>query len=290
MSIVESTQGSTDFRHSQVVVEGVSIHVVTVGQADRPAVLFLHGFPENWQAFEKVMAGLGPDFYLVTIDLPGVGESGKIPANDKRTIARYVHGVVHSLQLTNVTLVGHDVGGMVTYAYLHDYPTELTKAVIMNVAVPSVDPWAKVRQNPQIWHFTFHSIPELPEALIMGKQRVYFDYYFNTIAAKPDQIDEQARDRYAQAYASPDALHTGIEWYRTFPQDEKENESTKGQLVQMPVLYIRGGREYGDIDEYLDGFRRSGLVNIQGEIIPGSGHYAPEEAPGEVVQLLKEFI
>jgi pimeloyl-ACP methyl ester carboxylesterase len=278
------------FAHRQVFVEDIYIHVVSAGQADKPAILFLHGYPENWQAFEKIMTGLSDEFYTLAMNLPGIGQSGKIASNDKRTIARYVNGVIGELGLTNTTVVGHDAGGMVAYAYLKAYPETLAKAVIMNVVIPGIDPWAQVMQNPQVWHFRFNAIPDLPETLVSGKQRAFFDYFFNTISARPEQISEESRDAYVDAYSSHDALHTGFEWYRAFPQDEKDNTETKGTVVQTPVLYLRGEKEYGKIDEYLAGFREGGLTNIRGQLIPGSGHYAPEEAPDDVTVALRAFM
>ena len=108
----DQTPDST-FHHQQVSVDDVSIHAVTAGLAGKPVILFLHGFSENWLAFKDVMTVLANNFYVVAVDLPGVGKSDKIDSVNKRTIARYVKGVVDSMGLTNVTLVGHDVGGMV---------------------------------------------------------------------------------------------------------------------------------------------------------------------------------
>ena len=65
--------------------------------------------------------------------------------------------------MTDVTLAGHDAGGQIVYAYLHAYPEDLARAVIMNVAIPGLDPWDEVKRNPHIWHFAFHAVPELPE-------------------------------------------------------------------------------------------------------------------------------
>lgn len=286
----ETPSVQPNFQHQQVRVDDISIHTVSIGQAGKPAVVFLHGFPQNWLAFRHVMTALSDTYHTIAIDLPGIGQSDKIAANDTTTIARYVHGLIDALNLSDVTLVGHDMGGMVTYSFLHAYPDQLARAVIMNVAIPGIDPWAQIRQNPQIWHFTFNAIPDLPEALVAGKQRVYFDFFFNTIAARPDRIDEQARNAYAEAYSDYGALHTGFEWYRAFPQAEKENASTKGTIIHTPVLYIRGEREYGKIEDYLKSFRESGLVAVQGEVIPGSGHYAPEEAAPEVAGILRAFM
>jgi pimeloyl-ACP methyl ester carboxylesterase len=171
-----------------------------------------------------------------------------------------------------VTLVGHDVGGMIVYAYLHAYPKTLQRAVIMNVVIPGLDPWSDVIRNPHIWHFAFHAIPALPETLVAGRQAAYFDYFYDQLAG-PVGVDKAARDTFVQAYARPEALRTGFEWYRTFPQDEKDNQGDKDDLVQTAVLYLRGEHEAGDLERYLNGLRSGGLRNVQGRVIAGSGHY-----------------
>lgn len=153
------------FRHRQVEVEGVVIHVVDGGAEQKPAILFLHGWPENWTEFEAIMISLSENYH----------------------------------------------------AYLHAYPGELARAVIMNVAIPGIDPWNEVKRNPYIWHFAFHAIPDLPEKLITGNLSEYFAYFYDAIAAKPGSISEYAKAKYVEAYTRPEALKTGLEWYRSFP-------------------------------------------------------------------------
>jgi pimeloyl-ACP methyl ester carboxylesterase len=130
------------------------------------------------------MTALNQDAHVVTIDLPGIGRS-KIPplSNEKKTLARHVHDLIESMKLPPVTLVGHDVGGQIVYSYLKAYPDELQKAVIMNVAVPGVDPWSEVKRNPYLWHFALHEVPDLPELLVRGKEAAYFDFFFSAISA-----------------------------------------------------------------------------------------------------------
>jgi pimeloyl-ACP methyl ester carboxylesterase len=156
--------------------------VVEGGSAGKPVVFFLHGWPESWAAHEQVMIPLGDDAHVVAIDLPGIGGSTTPPpSGDKRSLAGYARGVIEALKLREVTLVGHDVGGMIVYAYLRRYSGELRRAVIINVAIPGVDPWPEVASNPAIWHFAFHAVPDLPERLVMGHQREYFDYFYNLV-------------------------------------------------------------------------------------------------------------
>jgi pimeloyl-ACP methyl ester carboxylesterase len=288
--IVQDTSDKS-FRTHDLQAEGITINLVEGGDPDHPAVLFLHGWPESKIAWKQVMLRLLPEMHVLAVDLPGIGGSVQRPrAYDKHTLAVYIRGVINTLGLSGVTLAGHDVGGQIVYAYLHAYPGELKRAVIMNVVVPGIDPWSEVRHNPYIWHFGFHAIPNLPEALVSGNEAVYFDYFYNALLANSDAIDRTTRDAYAQAYSRPDALRTGFDWYRAFPQDEKDNTATRSEPVDTPVLYLRGEQEGGMLDRYLEGFRNGGLRNIRGQLIPGSGHFAPEEQPEAVAAALREFI
>ena len=276
--------------HKQVMVDGISIHVVEAGDG-KSSILFLHGWPENWMAFKEIMLGLSNQFHVLAIDLPGIGKSTPTtPSHDKSTISSFVNGIIKSLKLDDVTLVGHDVGGQIVYAYLHNYPNELSRAVIMNVAIPGIEPWYEVKKNPYIWHFAFHLIPELPELLVYGKQAPYFDYFYNEISADPNSIDRRRREEYVEAYSDIRALKTGFEWYRAFPQDEKDNIQNKADIIKTPVLYLREGT-HDILEHYTKGLRNGGLKNLQGKIIENSGHFSPEEQSKAVISFnLKEFI
>jgi pimeloyl-ACP methyl ester carboxylesterase len=198
--------------------------------------------------------------------------------------------VVRLLGLTNVTLVGHDVGGMIVYAYLRAYGDELARAVILNTVIPGVDPWDEVRRNPRIWHFGFHAVPDLPEEIVTGREAAYFDFFFDAIAARPGAVPAGARKAYREAYAAPEALRAGFDWYRGFAQDEKDNLAVKGRTVATPVLYVRGENESGDLETYVKGLRDAGLSGVRGRVIPGSGHFTLDEKPEEVSSALEAFL
>jgi pimeloyl-ACP methyl ester carboxylesterase len=269
---------------------GVSIHAAELGAPGQPAVLFLHGWPQDWSAFERVMLEFGNARHLVSIDLPGVGGSeGRIASGDKRLIARCVKRVIDAMALREVTLVGHDVGGQIVFAFLHEFPDEVSRAVMMNIAVPGVEPWSQVVGNPRIWHFGFHNVPALPELLVRGHTERYFDFFFDALSARREGVSAAARAAYARAYARPDALRTGFDWYRAFEQDEKHNQQMRGHAVRTPVLYLRGQREGGVMDDYLRGFRAAGLQDVRGALIADSGHYAPDEQPTAVADAIRRF-
>jgi pimeloyl-ACP methyl ester carboxylesterase len=268
------------FRQSAVRWSGGVIHVAEAGDPAGPPVLFLHGWPQSGYAWRRVMR-LAGDRRAVAIDLPGVGAStGAVEGGRKRAMAAAVREVVTALGLRPVTLVGHDVGGMVAFAYLRAYGGDVARAVIMNTAIPGVDPWDRVRSDPRIWHFAFHDIEDLPELLVDGRQRPYFDYFYDALSPEPSRITDAARTAYADAYRTRPALTAGFDWYRSLDDDAADNAGRA--RVDTPVLYLRGEREGGDPATYTAGLRGSGLVNITSTVIAGAGHFAPEDAPDDV--------
>ncbi len=280
-----------ELRHRQVGVENVSLHVVEGGDPLRSngSVLFLHGWPESWAAYELTMHQLADSMHVVAIDLPGIGWSeGKVAANDKVTLARYVNGAISALSLKNVTLVGHDVGGLIAYAYLRAYPGELARAAIMSVAIPGVDPWSAVVANPRLWHFAFHSVPELPEKLVGPQVEAYFSYFYDAFSG-PAGVSDKLRHQFVKAYGRLTALHTGFEWHRALEHDAVENRVMMKRPVTTPVLYVRGEREPVEIDVYIKGLKAAGLENIEAAIIPNAGHFVPAEQPLELAALLRQF-
>jgi pimeloyl-ACP methyl ester carboxylesterase len=275
-------------QHARMIVNDIPIHIVQAGNNNRQAIFFLHGYPENCMAFEQVIGLLRDEYHVLAIDLPGIGGSGKIDSSDKKTIARLISDVIRQLELKNIILAGHDVGGMVAYSLLRYFPENLSKVIIMNTAIPGVDPWEKVKENPHLWHFAFYSIPFLPETLATGNQRALFDYFYDNLSANKNAITENKRDLYVASYLDPTSLTTSFDWYRAFSRDENDNTGYKP--IDIPVLYIRGEKDFGDIRQYIDGLKKSGVKHVTGKLIPGSLHFSPEESPQELVREIIRFI
>jgi pimeloyl-ACP methyl ester carboxylesterase len=276
------------FESSRVLVEGSELHVVQSGEPSGPAVLFLHGWPQSWQSWRAVMAAAPPGVRTVAIDLPGVGDSRGDPTDgSKRQLAAVVHGLAEQLGLRDFTLVGHDAGGMVAWPYLRAF-TDAARVVIMDTVIPGIDPWSEVLANPYVWHFAMHSIPALPETLVQGRQRPYFDYFFDALTPDPSRISEETRATAVEAYSSEAALTAGFRWYRTMTEDAKANAEDKAE-VETPLLYIRGDGETGDIERYATAFREAGVRNVQTALISGAGHFTAEEEPGQVWEVIAKF-
>lgn len=280
----------SELTHQNIIVGDCLLHIVETGQDHSDSVIFLHGWPEDWTEWRRIMKHAGRTHHVVALDLPGIGEShGARPGGEKSVIADIIHHVVQILGLKEYTIIGHDAGAMVAYAYLRMFPSEIKAAVLISSVVPGVEPWSKVLANPYIWHFAFHNTPELPEALVTGNQRIYFDYFFDILTKDHSAIDNPARDHYVSAYGSPEALHAGFEWYRAFGKDAETNRKDTAK-IDVPLLYLRGEFEGGDLDEYVNGFHKAGVSSVTSARIPGSGHFTPEENPDAVWAEIVRFI
>jgi pimeloyl-ACP methyl ester carboxylesterase len=280
-------------KHSEVSTSGGRIHVVETGLEHDSTVLFLHGWPQDWSAWTEVMNLAGEHVHALAIDLPGVGKSVMANApGAAHEIAEMLSGVVAAMRRKSLSVVGHDIGGQVAYACLVRHSEQLDAAVIMDVVVPGLPPWEDVLRNPKIWHFAFHAVPGLPELLVSGKEREYFDFFYEAIARHPERITPQARDGYAAAYATPAALSTGFNWYRAFPQVAGHNLAVakQGARIETPLLYLRGSHESGRVEEYLEGFRGAGVRSLRSVVIDDCGHFAPEEQPVGVWNAILDFL
>ncbi|RUX77222.1 MULTISPECIES: alpha/beta hydrolase [unclassified Mesorhizobium] len=265
----------------------MQLAVSTAGDPRRPALILLHGWPHSRKIYDGVIDELGTRYFTLAFDLPEIGESrGTPPSAEKKVLAGIVISAAEALGAKSIVVAGFDVGGMIAFAAARHHGGRIVGAVPMNTVIPGLQPWTKVVANPGIWHFAFHAVPELPELLVTGHQRAYFDFFFDLLAGRPEALTNEMRETLTQAYARPEALKAGFDWYRAFKQDAEANAPAR---IEVPILYIRGDADFGSIDDYLEGLRMSGAKNLQGHMIANCGEFLPIEAPAEFVKALVEF-
>src|ERR1700756_2517510 len=201
-------------------IEGAKLHYLTAGQGT-PLIL-LHGFAETSLMWKPIMPALAERFTVIAPDLPGIGNSD-IPTEDlnmKRAAIR-IHELARSLGVERAEVVGHDIGLMVAYAYAAQFPAEVTKLVLMDAFLPGVDGWESVYNNPAIWHFRFNG--PTPEALVQGRERTYFEHFWNDFAFDKDHsLPEADREFYTAAYARTGRMRAGWAYFAAFPQAAKD--------------------------------------------------------------------
>jgi pimeloyl-ACP methyl ester carboxylesterase/quercetin dioxygenase-like cupin family protein len=226
-------------------------------------------------------------FTVVAPDLPGIGGSA-IPADglDMARSAARIHGLVRSLGIDKAIVVGHDIGLMVAYAYAAQFPSDTEKLVLMDAFLPGVAGWEDIYNNPAIWHFRFNG--PTAEALVKGRERVYFEHFWNDFAAdKTRSIPEADRQAYAAAYARPGRMRAAWGYFVSFQQAAKDFARLSQTKLMMPVLSIGGDKANGDALG-----RQVTLVaaNATSIVLPNTGHWVMEESPRETVDALMHFL
>ncbi|MDX6499269.1 MAG: hypothetical protein QOG23_2529 [Blastocatellia bacterium] len=175
---------------------------------------------------------------------------------------------------------------MVAYAYAAQYPTEVDRIVLMDAFLPGVGDWKTVWLLRDLWHFHFYG--ETPLKLVAGRERIYFEHFWNDFAADPKRsVPEADRRFYAAAYAQPGAMRAGFEVFRAFEQDAKDFAELAQTKLTMPMLVLTGEKASGS---FLIEQARLVDTNVEGVVIKGSGHWLMEEAPSQVMPKLVAFI
>lgn len=283
------TQLGPEFTSEMATVNDVTLHYVRGGTG--PAVILLHGYPQDWYEWHEVMPRLAERFTVIAVDLRGIGGSEVTTSGyDAATLAEDIHSLVRHLELSRVYLAGHDIGGMVAYAYARMYPEDLRGAMILDVPLPGIEPWAAVRVDPLLWHFEFHQTPRVPEALVEGRQATYFRLaFFNRLAEDPSVFSGDEVARYAESYAAPDRLRAGFEFYRAFPANARFNQSHRSP-IDLPIVLVGGEHAVGQINPVIAGaLRKLGATNVTTELIRNSGHYVADEQPNAVAALIERY-
>ena len=266
-------------------VDGIKLHYLTAGRG--PAVLLLHGYTQTSRMWRPIIPLLAEKFTVIAPDLPGIGDS-EIPADglNMKTAAVRIHALVKSLNIEKARVVGHDIGLMVAYAYAAQFPAETEKLVVMDAFLPGVAGWENVYNDPSIWHFRFNG--PTPEALVRGRERIYFDYFWNDFAAdKTHSIPEADRVAYTAAYARPGRMRAGWTYFVSFQQAAKDFIELSKTKLTMPVLAIGGEKANGAV---LGQQMKIVATDASEIVLKDTGHWVLEERPKETTEALLKFL
>jgi len=266
-------------------LSGVRLHYLVAGQGD-PVVL-LHGYTQTSHMWRPLMAALATTHTVIAPDLRGAGQSST-PADGytKAAMAQDIHALVRSLGHERIRIVGHDIGLMVAYAYAVQYPSEVDRIALMDAFLPGVGNWRDVWLLRDLWHFHFYG--ETPLALVDGRERIYFEHFWNDFAAdRTRSVPESDRQLYTAAYARPGGMRAGFENFRTFERDAQDFARFAQTPLSMPMLVLTGEKASGDA---LIQQARLVATNVEGVVVRHVGHWLMEEAPDQVIPQLVEFL
>lgn len=265
--------------------DGVKIFYLEAGSG--PAVILLHGYTQTSRMWKPLIPQLASKFTVIAPDLPGIGKS-EIPKNglDMKTSAIRIHALIASLGISKSRIVGHDIGLMVAYAYAAMYPAEVEKLVVMDAFLPGIEGWEPYYNNPDLWHFRFHG--EYPEELVAGREKIYFAYFWNVLAAdKTRSLPDADRQAYVSAYSQPGRMRAGWAYFAAWPQTAKDFADMAKTKLNMPVLAIAGEKaSAGTLFPQM----RLVAANVSVVGLKGSGHWLMEERQAETIAALVNFL
>jgi pimeloyl-ACP methyl ester carboxylesterase len=266
-------------------VDNVQLHYLTAGHGPATVIL-LHGFAETSRMWRPIIPLLAEKFTVIAPDLPGIGDSS-IPAKTGMLIAaEQIHELARSLKIDKARVVGHDIGLMVAYAYAAQFPNETEKLAVMDAFLPGVEGWEAIYDAPNVWHFRFNG--EYPEKLVQGRERTYFEYFWNVFAAdKTHSIPEAERKAYTAAYARPGRMRAALAYFASWPQLATEFAPLSKTKLTMPVLSIGGEKSLGN---ELAAQMKLVATDVTVVVLKDTGHWVLEENPKETTDALVKFL
>lgn len=265
------------FAHHIARLSSVDLHYVSAGSG--PPVVLLHGWPQTWFMWREVIPLLSPHYSVIAPDMRGLGDSSRPPGGyDKATVARDIAELMSQLGHDRFHVVAHDWGGPVAFGLAAQFPDRVLSMAIFDA--PVLGDGGPIEHHNR-WHFGFHALAGLPEALTEGREDLYLRFFYRFGGARPDAIAEQAQAEYVRAYSQVGAMTAGFNYYRAVPEDIAFTTAFReaGRRLDMPILVYGGdpqtrGRGLTAIESW-----RRVASRVTGGVAEGCGHWIPEERP-----------
>jgi pimeloyl-ACP methyl ester carboxylesterase len=297
MTVTPAEQFADDngWRRRSVRTNGVSLHCVEAGDpASQRIVLLLHGFPEFWYAWRRLLGPLGAaGLRAIAPDLRGYNLSGKPPRVMDYAMAELVAdvvGIVREANVPRVTLVGHDWGGIIAWQVAMRHPELLDRLVILNAPHPAAFDRELRRSTTQWLRSTYvlaFQLPWLPEAILRANDWHLLRRMMRHDPVVPGAFSRLDIDRYAAALARPRALASALNYYRALSRVPAALADVR--RIDTPTLVF-----WGDHDKYLVGSLAEGLEtwvpSVRVERLPDASHWLHHERPTEVLAKMVDFI
>jgi len=285
LSWLVSVRAGENINARDARIGSIQLHYLTAGNAPATVIL-LHGFAETSRMWRPIIPLLAQKFTVIAPDLPGIGDSSIPDKVDMLDAARKIHELARSLNIEKARVVGHDIGLMVAYAYAAQFPNGTEKLALMDAFLPGVPGWEAIYNAPNIWHFRFNG--EYPEKLVQGRERIYFEYFWNVLAAdKTHSIPEPDRKAYTEAYSKPGRMRAAWKYFASWPQLAKDFAQLSQVKLTMPVLSIGGEKSLGN---ELGAQMKLVGDNVEVVVLPNTGHWILEERPKETTEALVKFL
>lgn len=282
-----------EFSSEYKTVDGVRLHYVKGGRG--PLVYLVHGFGQSWYEWHQLMPLLARNHTVVAPDLPGLGQSD-VPTSYRATdVAPLLYTLAQQFSGGQpFDLVAHDIGIWNTYPLVVRHQDALRRVVFMEAPIPDDAlysfPAFSAQGESLVWHFSFFAANgRLAETLITGKERIFFEHFIKEHATNKEVFTPELLDLYARSYAKPHSLNAAFEYYRVLNQGVQDNKALAQTRITLPTLAI-GGSGHGGMGQFqIDDVSRF-ATHVTGKLLPGCGHWLPEECPGPLNEAVMSFL
>ncbi|MBI2544422.1 MAG: alpha/beta fold hydrolase [Candidatus Rokubacteria bacterium] len=157
---------------------------------------------------------------------------------------------------------------------------------------PTYDIFERLDQRSarRVWHWLFHMVPDLPEALTAGREEIYLRYLYTAWAFNPAAIEEEAIQEYLRCFRQAGAMRAAFDDYRAGGTVDLEHDAAdRGKKVGVPTLVLWGGSWMTQSADML-GVWKERCERLEGFAVPDCGHFIPEEQPVVVLDAILKFV
>ncbi|MGA2161473.1 MAG: alpha/beta hydrolase [Methanoregula sp.] len=275
--------------HYRAEVNGTKLHYIAAGTRGSP-VLLVHGFPETWWTFRKLIPLLAASHRVFAVDLRGFGDSDNEPGEyDSKTSAEDLHHLIEQLDVGPVHLTGQDISGATVFRLATTHPENVLSFTAIEMGLPGfgLEMLADITHGGA-WHIGVLAAPGIPEMLLAGREREFLGQYaFPSMSATPGAITDTDIDEFVRTYSRPDGWRGAIGLYKSMLQEGHEIKTladTHGLTV--PVLAVgAGGGPFT-----LGTMSQATATEVSSVLLGGVGHYAAMEAPDELAKAILDFV
>jgi pimeloyl-ACP methyl ester carboxylesterase len=272
--------------HHTATLNGDELHYVTAGTDGTP-ILLVHGFPESWWAFHKLIPLIAPEHRVIAVDLPGFGDSGHEPGDYTSSFAaESLRQLVEYLELGPVHLTGQDIGGVSTFRLAAGHPELIRSYAAIETGLPGfgLEMLADVTHGGT-WHIGVLAAPGIPEMLLAGRERDFLaGYAYPAMSATEGAISEQDIDEFTRVYSCPNGFRGATGLYRSMLKEGEQIKQIAQQQLTMPVLAVGAGT-----GQFTYGTMAQVAQNVTEAKLDGIGHLASIEDPETLAQTLLGF-
>lgn len=289
MTITPTNATIKSVTHHYVDVNGTKLHYASAGPAGSP-ILLVHGFPESWWAFHKLIPLLAKTHRVFAVDLRGFGDSDNKPGDyDSKTSSEDLHVLIKKLDVGPVHLAGQDISGATVFRLASNYPKDVLSltAIEMGLAGFGLENLADITHGGS-WHIGVLAAPTIPEMLLVGREQKFLgEFAFPVMTLVKDSITKADINEFVRTYSRPDGWRGAIGLYQSMLKEGEEIKAlAAAKPLAVPVLAVgAGGGPFT-----LDTMSQAVGSDVSSVTLEGVGHYVAMEAPEKLAHALLEFI